>query len=94
MRSGDGGWGSTAVAVLLLGVMLFPVYWMINVSFTRDTDMRASPPRLFPVDGTLDGWRMHRIQWSGAWTPQSQLVLGREQVGDAHPVGRDPADDP
>jgi multiple sugar transport system permease protein len=27
-----GGWGSTAVAVILLGVMLFPVYWMVNVS--------------------------------------------------------------
>jgi multiple sugar transport system permease protein len=26
------GWGSTAVAVLLLAVMLFPVYWMVNVS--------------------------------------------------------------
>jgi multiple sugar transport system permease protein len=26
------GWGSTAVAVLLLGVLLFPVYWMVNVS--------------------------------------------------------------
>ena len=37
--------------------MLFPVYWMINVSFTRDTDMRASPPHLFPFDGTLEGYR-------------------------------------
>jgi multiple sugar transport system permease protein len=26
------GWGSTALAVLLIGVMLFPVYWMVNVS--------------------------------------------------------------
>ncbi|MBO4160391.1 carbohydrate ABC transporter permease [Micromonospora antibiotica] len=37
--------------------MLFPVYWMINVSFTRDRDMRASPPHLFPVDGTVEGYR-------------------------------------
>ena len=47
----------TAAGVVLTAVMLFPVYWMINVSFTRDTDMRASPPHLFPVDGTLDGYR-------------------------------------
>ncbi|WP_085066823.1 carbohydrate ABC transporter permease [Catenuloplanes japonicus] len=37
--------------------MLFPVYWMVNVSLTRDTDMRADPPHLFPVNGTLEGYR-------------------------------------
>jgi multiple sugar transport system permease protein len=47
----------TAIGVLLTAVMLFPVYWMINVSFTRDTDMRASPPHLFPWHGTLEGYR-------------------------------------
>ncbi len=30
---------------------------MLNVSFTRDQDMRKSPPDLFPVQGTLDGYR-------------------------------------
>ncbi|MGR6920080.1 carbohydrate ABC transporter permease [[Actinomadura] parvosata] len=47
----------SAVGVVLTAVMLFPVYWMINVSFTRDTDMRKSPPNWFPLDGTLDGYR-------------------------------------
>ncbi|MDN0196753.1 carbohydrate ABC transporter permease [Streptomyces sp. S.PNR 29] len=47
----------TAVGLLLTAVMLFPVYWMLNVSFTRDQDMRKSPPDLFPVHGTLDGYR-------------------------------------
>jgi multiple sugar transport system permease protein len=47
----------TGVAVLLTAIMLFPVYWMINVSFTRDTDMRHDPPYLFPVHGTLEGYR-------------------------------------
>ncbi|MDR8412436.1 carbohydrate ABC transporter permease [Nonomuraea sp. 3-1Str] len=47
----------TCIGLVLTGVMLFPVYWMINVSFTRDTDMRKSPPNLFPVNGTLDGYR-------------------------------------
>ncbi|HEV7965761.1 MAG TPA: carbohydrate ABC transporter permease [Actinoplanes sp.] len=47
----------TAIGVLLTAVMLFPVYWMINVSFTRDTDMRASPPHLVPFGGTLEGYR-------------------------------------
>ena len=47
----------TGLGLALTAVMLFPVYWMINVSFTRDTDMRKSPPDLFPIDGTLDGYR-------------------------------------
>ena len=47
----------TGVAILLTAIMLFPVYWMINVSFTKDTDMRHDPPYLFPVHGTLEGYR-------------------------------------
>jgi len=47
----------TATGLVLTAVMLFPVYWMINVSFTRDRDMRADPPHLFPTNGTLEGYR-------------------------------------
>ncbi|GID29875.1 carbohydrate ABC transporter permease [Paractinoplanes brasiliensis] len=47
----------TAAGLALTAVMLFPVYWLINVSFTKDTDMRADPPHLFPSDGTLEGYR-------------------------------------
>lgn len=49
--------GKTLIGLLLTGVMLFPVYWMINVSFTRDRDMRRTPPSWFPVNGTLEGYR-------------------------------------
>lgn len=37
--------------------MLFPVYWMINVSFTPAQAIRKSPPSLFPVSATLAGYR-------------------------------------
>ncbi|MFI8932214.1 carbohydrate ABC transporter permease [Streptomyces sp. NPDC053474] len=47
----------TGLGLALTAVMLFPVYWMLNVSFTRDQDMRKSPPDLFPAHGTLDGYR-------------------------------------
>ncbi|WP_433199853.1 carbohydrate ABC transporter permease [Dactylosporangium sp. CS-047395] len=47
----------TAAGVLLTALMLFPVYWMINVSLTRDTDMRRDPPPLLPLHGTLEGYR-------------------------------------
>ncbi len=47
----------TSIGVLLTAIMLFPVYWMLNVSLTKDTDMRATPPHLFPYHGTLEGYR-------------------------------------
>lgn len=50
-------WWKTAVGLLLTAVMLFPVYWMLNVSFTRDQDMRKSLPDLFPAHATLEGYR-------------------------------------
>ncbi|WP_181804717.1 carbohydrate ABC transporter permease [Streptomyces shenzhenensis] len=49
--------GKTVIGLLLTGVMLFPVYWMVNVSLTRDQDLRKSPPDLFPAHGTLAGYR-------------------------------------
>jgi multiple sugar transport system permease protein len=50
-------WWKTGIGLALTGVMLFPVYWMVNESFTRDQDMRKSPPNWFPVHGTLEGYR-------------------------------------
>ncbi|QFQ95658.1 carbohydrate ABC transporter permease [Streptomyces phaeolivaceus] len=50
-------WGESAIGLLLTGIMLFPVYWMLNVSFTRDQDMRKSPPDLFPAHATFEGYR-------------------------------------
>nr|WP_243876556.1 carbohydrate ABC transporter permease [Streptomyces sp. 846.5] len=38
--------------------MLFPVYWMVNVSLTRDQNMRKTTPDLVPVHGTLEGYRL------------------------------------
>ncbi|MEV6342385.1 carbohydrate ABC transporter permease [Actinoplanes sp. NPDC051851] len=48
----------TGIGLILTAIMLFPVYWMINVSFTRDTEMRADPPHLLPLGGTLEGYRL------------------------------------
>ncbi|POX43737.1 carbohydrate ABC transporter permease [Streptomyces sp. Ru72] len=56
-RSASRTWIKTAVGLLLTAIMLFPVYWMLNVSLTRDQDMRKSPPDLLPVHGTLAGYR-------------------------------------
>lgn len=51
---GQGGWGHTVVGVLILAVMLFPVYWMINVSLQHSGGAVATP--WLPTDFTLDGY--------------------------------------
>jgi multiple sugar transport system permease protein len=47
----------TGIGLVLTALMLFPVYWMVNESFTRDQDMRKDPPNWFPVHGTFEGYR-------------------------------------
>ncbi len=49
-------WWNTLLGVVLTAIMLFPVYWMVNVSLTKSTDMRRNPPFLFPVDPTFEGY--------------------------------------
>ena len=67
-------YAKTSLGVLFTAIMLFPVYWMVNVSFTKDTAMRADPPHLFPFDGTLEGYRTvlaHQMPYLG-----TSLVIG------------------
>jgi multiple sugar transport system permease protein len=49
-------WWKSGIGIVLIAVMLFPVYWMINVSLTRDRDLRKSPPDWFPVHPTFAGY--------------------------------------
>jgi multiple sugar transport system permease protein len=54
-RSHTGGWGSTAVAVVLLGVLLFPIYWMVNVSLQPGGGGAVATTWL-PLDPDLSGY--------------------------------------
>jgi multiple sugar transport system permease protein len=49
-------WWKTALGIVFTALMLFPVYWMINVSFTKTENLRDDPPHLFPTDPTIDGY--------------------------------------
>ena len=40
---------NTAIGLVLTALMLFPVYWMVNVSLTPQQDMRKDPPDLLPL---------------------------------------------
>ena len=39
----------TIVGVILTAIMLFPVYWMVNVSLTPTRLMRKDPPASRPT---------------------------------------------
>ncbi|MCI3242087.1 carbohydrate ABC transporter permease [Streptomyces spinosisporus] len=47
----------TVVGIVLTALMLFPVYWMLNVSLTPQQDMRRNPPDLLPLHPTFEGYR-------------------------------------
>ena len=46
-----------ALILIVCFILLFPVYWMINESFTTDQNIRKNPPNLVPIHGTLAGYR-------------------------------------
>lgn len=48
-------WAKTTFALLACALMLFPVYWMVNVSLTPRNALRDG--RFFPIDATLDNYR-------------------------------------
>lgn len=55
MRTHRMSW-KTLIGIVLTAAMLFPLYWMINVSLTQPTELRKDPPNLFPVNPTFDGY--------------------------------------
>lgn len=48
------GWGNTVVGVLLLAVLLFPLYWMLNVSLQPSGSAVRTP--WIPLELSFDGY--------------------------------------
>lgn len=42
--------------VVICIILLFPLYWMINVSLTKPQDLLSHPPHFFPTDPTVSGY--------------------------------------
>ena len=47
----------TGAGIVIVAVMLFPLYWMLDASFLRPQDLVSLTPTWFPVHGTLAGYR-------------------------------------
>jgi multiple sugar transport system permease protein len=48
-RRRRGGYGHTAIGVVIVGVLLFPVYWMVLTSLRSEADAVRTPPELLPT---------------------------------------------
>lgn len=53
-RNRHGGWRQTVFGVLILSILLFPVYWMVNVSLQRGGAAAMTP--WIPTDITWHGY--------------------------------------
>ncbi len=49
-------WTNAVIGFVICAVLLFPLYWMLNVSLTKPQDLISSTPSLFPADPTHDGY--------------------------------------
>jgi multiple sugar transport system permease protein len=49
-------WSKTVIGILLTAVMLFPLYWMLNVSLTKRDAIRSG--ELYPHHFTLEHYRV------------------------------------
>ncbi|WP_111467072.1 carbohydrate ABC transporter permease [Microbacterium suaedae] len=75
-RSLRRAWWKTALGVVFTLAMLFPVYWMVNVSFTKTGDLRRTPPRWFPWDPTFEGYEAVFAQQLPALATSLLIGLG------------------
>src|SRR5689334_16282941 len=66
----------TVFGVVATLVMLFPVYWMVNISLTPQNRIRKSPPDLFPTHATFDGYRQVLQQQLPYLTTSLWVALG------------------
>lgn len=69
-----GGVRHTLVAVLILAVFLFPVYWMLNVSLQESSGAVATP--WLPTDLSLDGYSKALRDQGGHLLVSLAIALG------------------
>jgi multiple sugar transport system permease protein len=69
-----GGWGHTVVGVLILGVMLFPVYWMLNVSLQPSGSAVGTP--WVPLHVSFGGYAKALQDQSGHLATSLIIAIG------------------
>jgi multiple sugar transport system permease protein len=67
-------WGNTLAGVLILAVMLFPVYWMVNVSLQPSGSAVGTP--WFPLHVSFDGYATAVREQGGHLATSLVVALG------------------
>ena len=70
----------TAAGIVIVAVMLFPLYWMLDASFLRPQDLVSLTPTWFPVHGTLAGYRSVFTTQGGHLVVSLVVALGTVAV--------------
>ena len=50
-------WIYTVISLLMLGVFLFPIYWMVATAVKPATEIFANPPKLIPTSVDFTVWQ-------------------------------------
>jgi multiple sugar transport system permease protein len=58
---------STLIGAVIVGVYLFPIYWMVTGSIKPENDLFASPPQLVPLHPQTSTWRDEILNNSQVW---------------------------
>jgi multiple sugar transport system permease protein len=70
------GVGRTVLGVLIVGVLLFPLYWMVNASLQPSGALLKASPDWFPWHGTLNGYRDALATQAGHLVTSVVVALG------------------
>jgi multiple sugar transport system permease protein len=70
------GVGRTVLGVLIVGVLLFPLYWMVNASLQPGGALLKASPDWFPLHGTLNGYRDALATQAGHLVTSVVVALG------------------
>ncbi len=70
----------TVAGVLVVAVLLFPLYWMVNASLQPSGALLKPSPEWFPVNGTLDGYRKALSTQGGHLLSSVLIALGTVAV--------------
>jgi multiple sugar transport system permease protein len=71
---GRGGIGHTIIGIAILAVMLFPVYWMLNVSLQHSSGAVATP--WLPTDISFHGYSKALHDQGGHLLTSLELAIG------------------
>jgi multiple sugar transport system permease protein len=71
---GRGGIGHTIIGIVILAVMLFPVYWMLNVSLQHSSGAVATP--WLPTDISFHGYSKALHDQGGHLLTSLELAIG------------------